>query len=68
MWYLKETFTKHEHNTYMKGKEAMVKKLAAMIPILLDKHKVSYPICLTWKEDLANQLYQIICMKLICQE
>jgi hypothetical protein len=52
----------------MKGKEVMVKKLAAMIPVLIDKHKVSDPICLAWKEDLANNLYQIIYMKMICQE
>jgi hypothetical protein len=37
----------------IKGKEAMVTKLPAMIPV----HKVSDPLCLTWKEDLANQLY-----------
>lgn len=63
---MKETFTKHGRN--MKGKEAMVKKLAAMIPVLIDKHKVSAPLYLTWKEDLGNNLYQIICMKMICQE
>jgi hypothetical protein len=52
----------------MKGKETMVKKLAAMITVMIDKHKVSDPLCLKWKEDLANPLYQINCMKLICQE
>jgi len=52
----------------MKDKETMVKKLAAMITVMIDKHKVSDPLCLTWKEDLANLLDQINCMKLICQE
>jgi hypothetical protein len=52
----------------MKGKEAMVNILAALIPVLIDKHKVSDPLSLTWKEDLANQLYQVNCMKLICRE
>jgi hypothetical protein len=52
----------------MKGKETMFKKLAAMITVMIDKHKVSDPLCLTWKEDLANPFYQIKCMKLICQE
>jgi len=65
---MKETFTKQGRNMNMKGKEVMVKKLAAMIPVLMDKHKVSDPICLAWKEDLANNLYQIIYMKMICQE
>jgi len=58
----------HGHNMNMKGKETMIKKLVAMIPVMIDKHKISDPLCLKWKEDLANQLYQIICMKLICQE
>jgi hypothetical protein len=52
----------------MKGKEAMVKKLVAVIPVLIDKQKISGPVCLTWKENLANQLYEIICMKLIFKE
>jgi hypothetical protein len=51
---MKETFIKHGHNMNMKGKEAMVKKLAAVIPVLIEKHNVSDPLCLTWKEDLAN--------------
>jgi hypothetical protein len=52
----------------MKGKEAMVKILAAVMPVLIDKHKASDPLFLTCKEHLANQLYQINCMSLTCQE
>ena len=39
-----------------KGKEAMVKKLAAVILVLVGKHKASDPVCWTWQEDLANPL------------
>jgi len=41
VYYLKETFTVHEHNMNMKGKETTFKKLAAMITLMIDKHKVS---------------------------
>ena len=34
----------------------MVKKLAAVILVLVGKHKASDPVCWTWQEDLANPL------------
>jgi hypothetical protein len=37
----------------------MVKKLAAIILVLVGKHKTSDSVCWTWKEDLANQLDQL---------
>lgn len=40
-------------------KETMVKKLAAIILVLVGKHKTSDSVCWTWKEHLANQLGQL---------
>jgi hypothetical protein len=42
-----------------KGKEAVVKKLAAVILVLVGNHKTSDPVCWTMQEDLANQLDQL---------
>jgi hypothetical protein len=44
----------------IKGKGAIIRKLVAVIPEIVDKHEVGEPIYATCQDDLINQLNPVL--------
>ena len=44
----------------IKGKEAMIRKLVAVIPEIVDKHKIIECIYATWEDNLIDQVNPVL--------